>query len=343
MYDWQYYVRQYLEANPPEGRKEELHKSFVNLCLGDTYEHKGHAPEANQVQSKIRPYKIGLIPEWMSEKDGNGKVVMLTCACDLNGTEKDARLDYEIVAWSESGSSYSIQHGSVGTFVFRESQTEKEEGDREKWTYEHNQTRSVWPALEKILASGWETDTGRKMHLAVTGIDCGHHTNHAYTFIDTTRVPYVFGIKGDKEEAYRKFKQDLPLHKPAKERAKLFLLDVNYIKDLIAEAIKLEWDGRGGDFQPPGYMNYPTPEGGLYLFNNFFKHYESEHRTDNIKDGMIVGTKWVKKSTNDQNHMWDCCVYNFALKELWKDLVLRESPRKKGTWADFVNYVLGKD
>lgn len=340
-YDWEHYARKFTEANPPGGRIEHLHKTFVNVTLGETYEHKGASPEANQVQSKMRDYKIGLIPEWLSEKDGSGKVIMLTCACDLNGIEKDARLDWEIVAWPESGSSYSIKHGSIGTFIFREGE-KKEKIDRERWTYEHGQPRSVWPELEKVLSANYETDTGRKMKVAVTGVDCGHYTNHAYTFIDKTSVPYVFGVKGDKEEKYRKWKQDMPLYKPAKERAKLYLLDVNYIKDLIAEHIKLEWDSRSGTNQPPGYMNYPQSADGLYQYENFFKHYGAEHRTDDIKEGIIVGTKWVKESTNDQNHFWDVYVYNYALKELWKDLVLKESPLKKGTWDDFVKYILGK-
>jgi len=38
----------------------------------------------------------------------------------MNGTEQDARMDYEVVAWSESGATYSIKHGSIGTFIPRE-------------------------------------------------------------------------------------------------------------------------------------------------------------------------------------------------------------------------------
>lgn len=340
-YDWEHYARQYCEANPSSGRIEHLYKTFVNVTLGETYEHQGHAPEANQVQSKIRNYEIGSIPEWMSEKDGNGKVIMLTCACDLNGLEKDARLDYAIEAWTESGSSYSIKHGSIGTFIPREGEM-KVKSDRVKWTYEHKQMNSVWPELENVLNSVWITDTGRKMKITVTGVDCGHYTDHAYTFIDNTNVPFVFGLKGDKEEKYRKYKIDMPLYKSAKERAKLYLLDVNYIKDLVAERIELNWDSNSGSNQHPGYMNFPTPSGGLYTYKDFFKHFEAEHRTDDIKENVIVGTRWVKKSTNDQNHFWDVCIYNHALKELWKDLVLKESPMKKGTWTDFANYVIGK-
>lgn len=338
-YNWTDSVREYLAANPKEGRVESEWKVFVNTVLGQSYEHVKHAPNANMVQSKIRQYKIGAVPEWQSEKDGNGKIIMLTCACDLNGTEEDARLDWEIVAWSESGSSYSIKHGSIGTFVPREG---SRKADREKWTYNHNRERSVWPALTKILEATYPVDTGRQCRITVTGIDTGHYTQQAYAFIDKTNIPFVFGIKGDKEEQYRRFKADLPLYKPARERGKLFLLDVNYIKDLVSDCIQLKWDPRGGEKQPPGFMNYPMPTDGLYLFSNFFEHYESEHRTDDIKNNVVVGTRWVKKSTAKQNHFWDIYCYNFALKELWADLVLKENKLKGRTWADFVSFSLGK-
>jgi hypothetical protein len=52
--------------------------------------------------------------------DGNGRIVLLTCAADMNGKVDDARLDFEIVAWAKSGASYSICHGSIGTFIPRE-------------------------------------------------------------------------------------------------------------------------------------------------------------------------------------------------------------------------------
>src|SRR5690606_29225423 len=39
MYDWEHYVNDYLEANPiGQERNEALYKTFVNVCLGETYE-----------------------------------------------------------------------------------------------------------------------------------------------------------------------------------------------------------------------------------------------------------------------------------------------------------------
>lgn len=334
MDDWAHYVQQFMTANPSGGKKDEKkNQTFINIVLGEPYEQAGRTIEANQLQKNIRNSPVDEIPEWISEKDGNGKIVMLSCACDLNGTEKDARLDYEIIAWSETGSSYSIRHGSIGTFEPREG-SKKVKEDREHWTYEHKKAKSVWPELEKVIDTVFQTDTGRKMKILITGVDTGHYTNHAYTFIDSTNFN-VIGLKGDKEGKYRKYGIDAKVFKPALERAKLFLLDVNYIKDVVSVNIELKWDHFSGEPQPPGFMNYPTPSSGLYLFENFFEHYQSEHRAIDSKDGDAIAARWVKISTAKPNHFWDVYVYNYALKEIWAFLVLKEA-KLKGNWTDFV-------
>lgn len=343
MFDWEYYVRQYLEANPPGGkRKETLHQTFLNVCLGETYEQQGEVPEAKVLEQNIRGYDIGTVPEKMSIADGNGKIVILTCACDLNGTLNDARLDYEVIAWAESGANYSVKHGSIGTFVPRESQVRVKE-DREHWTYESHRPNSVWPELEKILGDIYMTDApnptpenpfrvGRRMNIAITGIDTGHYTEFVYNFMDTTNK-IVVGVRGDKESKLRKYDADTPSFKPGKERKNLFLVDVNFVKDRLAEAMKLKWHPNDIE-QPPGFMNFPTPSSGLYLLKNYFSHFESEHRVIQEKDD-IASFRWVKKSSNSQNHFWDVRVYNMALRDILVDIVTKEFKMKKATWADF--------
>lgn len=338
MYDWEYYVRMYLDANPPGGkRKEAEHKTFVNLCLGETYEQQGEAPEAKTLEQNIRNYEINSVPEKLSIKDGNGKIVILTCACDLNGVEQDARLDYEILAWAESGASYSIRHGSIGTFIPREGIKRIKE-DRERWTYEWHRPKSVWPELDRIIGAIFETDTGRKMKIAVTGVDTGHYTDFAYNFIDGSNNK-VLGVRGDKESRLRKYDADTASFKPAKERGSLFLVDVNYVKDHLAEAMKLKWDSSNDPEQPPGFMNFPIPSGGRYLFNNYFSHFEAEHKVAMEKNGEI-SYRWVKKSSNSQNHFFDVRIYNMALRDIVTDMVCREFKVKKGTWVEFCNIIL---
>lgn len=344
MYNWTHYVNDYLQACPPgQPRKEDLYKAFVNLVLGETYEQTGEAPKANELQKNIRNYEIGIIPEKLSERDGNGKIVLLTCAADLNGTEDDARLDYEVVGWSETGSSYSITHGSIGTFVPRENSMKVKE-DRERWTYHHGKPNSVWPMLREVLNTKYRTDTGRNMQIFISGVDCGHYTTHAYTFVDKPNINagVVVGLKGDKEGKYRKFGIDTPAFKPAKERANLYLVEVNQVKDELSSLIKLNWDPHNDQTQPSWFMNYPTPSKGLYLFNNYFSHYEGEHRVVEAKDGEALAARWVKKTSAHQNHFWDVRVYNVTLREILVSLVCKELKIQNYSWRDYVDVVLGK-
>jgi phage terminase large subunit GpA-like protein len=284
MSDWLHYVYKYLECNPPgKPRIESKYQTFLNLDLGLPYRASGEAPKANDLQKNIRNYEIGTIPESISEKDGNGKIVLLTCACDLNGIVEDARLDYEIVGWSESGSSYSIAHGSIGTFVPREG-AKKIKEDRARWTYEHNAPNSVWREMDKVLSEKYKTDTGRSMRILMAAIDTGHYTEQAYYYIDTAngRLPTcrVTGFKGDKSKFIR-LSADLPTFKPAKERPNLYIIEVNAVKDDLASLIKLR--RQDGELQPPGFMNFPIPSDGKYLLTNYFSHYEAEHRVLSAK------------------------------------------------------------
>lgn len=342
MYDWDYYVRKYLKACPPgQDRKEDLYKAFINTVLGETYEQQGESPKANDLQKNCRAYEIGIVPEKLSIRDGNGKIILLTCAADMNGTENDARLDWEIVAWSESGANYSIKHGSIGTFIPREGAM-KVKGDRAHWTYERGKQNSVWPEFQKIITAHIPTDTARKMPVFITGLDCGHYSNYAYSFIDKANGAYVVGLKGKDIERYTRFNADVAQFKPAKERPNLFLVEVNAVKDDLSEYMKLKWDEKEDSVQPFGFMNYPNPANDLYAFKNFFSHYESEHRVlETRPDGSVI-TRWVKKSSTSQNHFWDVRGYNIILRDILVSLTFKELKVKNYTWGDFVSMVLSK-
>lgn len=336
MYDWAHYVRMFLEANPINGRQSEaLQKTFVNLCLGLTFVETGMSVDEGTLQKNIREYTIGLLPEKISIADGNGQLVMLTCACDLNGTEDDARLDYEIVAWAESGSSYSIVHGSIGTFIPRENSMKKKV-DRLKWTYHHNKPNNVWVELEKIIKNVYETDTGRKMKIVITGVDTSFFTNLAYNYIDRSNN-HVVGLKGKDADKDIPFGVDIPSFRNAKERSNLYLVEVNKVKDHLASLIALKYDKYNDDFQPPGFMNYPMPANGLYLLDSYFSHFGSEERIIETKDGKPIAACWVKKSSVVKNHFWDVRVYNLVLKDIFVSLICKELGIKNYSWTDYVN------
>lgn len=342
MYDWEHYIKKYLEACPPgKPRIERYYKTFVNVALAQTYEETGESPKANQIQKNTRNYEIAAIPEKLSINDGNGEIIMLTCSADMNGVIDDARLDYEIVAWAESGSSYSIMHGSIGTFIPREN-ARKEKVDREHWTYEENKPNSVWPEFDKVLQTVFETDSGRKMQILISGLDCGHYTTHAYGYIDRTNN-FVIGLKGSKEDSTIRFGVDVAYFKPALERSKLYILQVGLIKDYLSDCMNLKWRPHNEEAQPSGYMNFPQPSKGLYGFENYFEHYESEHRVvEASADGKHIAARWVKKNAAVQNHMWDCRVYNIAVKEIFVAHVGKERKDKTFTWKDLADLIMGR-
>lgn len=344
MYDWEHYVNNYLEANPQgQPRKEAEYKVFVNTCLGETYEPASEEPKIKDMAGLDRPYSPWIVPEKLSLSDGNGRIILLTCGADMNGTEQDARLDYEIVGWTEKGQSYSIAHGSIGTFIKGEGSM-KVKADRAKWTYEFNKPNSVWTEFSRIIKQTYATDTGRNMQILRTGLDCGYFSNnYAYPFVDGSN-PYpniwVSGLKGKGEEQYLAFDKDLKYFKPAQERPNLFIVTVGKIKDEIAEAMQLRWHVNE-DVQPFGFMNFPKADNGMYGYKNYFEHFESEHRViESNAEGTGIAACWKKKG-NIPNHMYDCRVYNIAVREILIEEFRKGLKVPKLTWKEFVTVITG--
>jgi phage terminase large subunit GpA-like protein len=332
MKDWTGYVQDWIEAHPiGQPRIESKYKAFVNLVLGDTYKPKTQTISAGELQNRIRPYQPGIVPEKLSIRDGNGKIVLLTCGIDLNGKEDDARLDYEIVAYSETGATYSVYHGSIGTF--NRYDKAKRFADRERWTYRRTEHLCVWNSLEALLGQTWMTDTGRKMKVMCTGLDSGYMTDYAYSFHGRTNR-MVFLLKGKDEDRFTRANADLPTFRNSREKpGKLFLVESNNTKDILATHMGLKWIEGEDDSQPFGFMNFPTPEKGLYLLNNYFAHFESEEK---IFDGN--GFRWVKRP-GTENHMFDCRLYANVAKDIMLHLIFREADVKNGTWSDYVRMI----
>lgn len=361
MFDWAHYVQQYLEANPPgQPRNEALHQTFVNVVLGLSFEPSSEMPKAGQIQKNQRVgYTAGVVPNALSIKDGNGPIVLLTCAADMNGVMdeengiEDGRLDYQVLAWAANGAKYSVAHGSIGTFIPREGQ-KKDKADRAKYTYALKKQNSVWPYFDKLLEHHFPTDDGGSMQIEVSGLDCGHFTSYAYAFLDTTQND-VLGLRGDKADGkYRLVDKSAPWFKAGQERVGYWLLDVNRIKDVLSQHMRLQWNPDTDESQPVNFMNFPQgcppppelphhPEGNLYAFANFFEHFEAEQRKEK-KDalGNVTAMLWEKKTSAHQNHQWDCYIYNLALREIMLHQLGKQLKLKDFTWADFVKLRLGE-
>lgn len=331
MTGWDGYVRQYLEANPIGGKRDEkLHQTFCNLVLGITYEQQVENIKADELQNNIRPYEVGIIPEALSEQDGNGRIVLITLGSDLNGTLEDARLDYEIVAHSESGATYSIEHGSIGSFIPKDTAPELR---HDKKTYIHGRPNSVWPVLEEIIRRVWFRDSdGVGMRIMMSGIDVGYMQEYALQFINSMDNNVV-GLKGD-GKAHIGFKKgdDVKQYRRSSSLARTYNVESNLNKDNCQSRMSLKWN-KGNEVQPYGFMNFPTPSNGKYLFSNYFSHFEAESKVYDPKTKRYV---W-RKEEGKQNHLFDCNIYSDVCKYIFLDSYFRDNKINNGVWSDYVD------
>lgn len=347
MFDWQDYVYKYLEANPiGQPVNESKMQTFKNLVLGETYEGSTTAIAANALRNNEAAYDVGMLPEKLSMKHGNGRIVLLTWAGDLGGRYigdqigsqyDDARLDWQLIAHTESGATYSIKHDSIGTFKNAHLDVDKE--TREKWSYDMSKHNSVWRVVDAILSADYKTDTGRTMKIQIAGLDTGFAEHFVWPYIDSRQNRFtIIGLKGDKENVYVPIEDNTAVFKPGQTHPNLFILKVGKLKDQLARRIGLKWDKYSQQPQPPGYMNFPRPSNGLYSYEGFYSHYESEERKLDKKGNFI----WQKKTPTSQNHFFDTDVYNSACKEILMNRIFREikADVKEYAWPDFCHLII---
>lgn len=341
---WHDFCTQYHTACPPHGKVDrEKYRTFKNTVEGLPFREMGKSIKSNHLARKnIRSYQIGIIPEALSIKDGNGKIVLITIGIDLNGLTDDARVDYEIVAYSESGASYSIRHGSFGSFKRKfelKNMSAEDYHERNKIrdikSYHPTASNNVWEDITKLKDTIFKTDTGQEMRAMFCLIDCsntysdeGGGNQRAYSYIDTmvgASRCVTLGIKGSVDFTSTKINADSPYFKPSKERQNLYILEVNNLKDDVASNIEQIWHKESGK-QPKGFMNFPQPDNGLYGLKNYFDHYSSEHKIMLKNDkGINVGYGWDKRTSIAQNHHLDTRVYAEAGMIMAQTLVTKEA------------------
>lgn len=346
MNDWAHYAQKWLEAHPKgQARDEKKYQVLANTCFGQTYEGVSEELKAISLLKNKRDYDVEMVPDKLSMADGNGRIILLTMGSDMNGKIagingdiNDARLDWEILAHSESGATYSICHGSIGTFVRGEKDSA---ADRVRWTYEHNKPNSVWPEFDKLRAKKFVSDTGREFRIGITGLDCGFGAKiGAYPYLDkratTTTWGCIVGLKGDKEKKYVPDEHDSRIFIKSRERpSDMYMVEVGIVKDRLSQYMKLRWDRK--EPQPPFFMNYPRSSKGLYEYENYFEHYESEKRAITKDKDDIALYRWEKKNSMVNNHMWDCRIYNISLREIFLSRLATEYKVKELKWEEFVD------
>lgn len=331
MYTWTDYIYKWLDIFKDGIPSKSKMKVYTNLVDGLPWEDKSDKIKSNQLAKNTRAYEIGTVPNQLSQDDGNGRIILLTCSCDLNGTIDDARLDYEVVGHSVSGSTYSIKHGSIGTY-----QPGNKDAKRDKWTYRNNQDNNVWDMFyNEVVNRDYYTEDGQVMRILKTAVDTGYYTHFAYGFIDAYPGQLV-GVKGHVPENFQKANKDLALFRPARERNNLYILEVDLIKDRLAEMISLPL----GEPQLAGTLNFPQPSDGMYTVPGYFVQYEAEEKKlEQNDDGEVIGWKWIRKYSSAANHFFDVAVYNLALRDIIAKIICKEMGLKEWSWEIFCSII----
>lgn len=323
-------------------------KAFLNLRLGQTYEESRQEIKSMVIAKNTREYEIGTSPNKLSNEDGNGNVCLLTMACDLAGsigedeTQDDVRLDYEILAHSASGSTYSIDAGFIGTY--KVGKDYKKNLNRTKYTFRHGVYNSVWPKVTELINREYLTDDGAMMPISICVIDTGHATTDVYEYLNQNQG-ICFGVKGESERKLITDHGDSKLFKPLQERpVDCFLITESIVKDRLAQYMR-----KSATIQPQeaNTMNFPQPAGGKYTMKGYFAQYEAEVKKPEYDTGGILkGYRWDKKHSGSDDHFKDCRVYNLFARDIFVWLYakyLKESGVKLDVntfyWTNFCNYI----
>jgi phage terminase large subunit GpA-like protein len=344
MDNWYDFAKEYQDAFPRGGIKDNAkYQSFLNSILGQPYKPEGIVIKSTKLQNNRREYKIGGCPFDLAKKDGNGEIMILSLTCDLNGYENDGRIDYEILAHSERGATYSIDAGSIGTFIPKvERDALEREGknvskidhERIKYTYKLGVENSIWDAFEEIIKITYGS-VERK--LTIITVDVGVFKDLAFAFIKKIKnMGYlILPIMGADEDIFTaQIKTEKGNIYQLSKTADIYLLNVNILKDRLSKYVNADSyvDDTGNTQQSPHFMNFPEYEStsNKYTYRNYFAHYESEHKVEKKAEGGLTKYLWEKRKTGIQNHFWDVRVYGVFCAMFMADLICsNDNPYKR--------------
>lgn len=293
--------------------KLERLKEFHNLRMGIPFEDVEASPKPEMLKHKQRNYLPQIVPNEIAIKDGNGPILMLSCAVDVHKkkTSSEGRLDVEVLGHCRNGATYSIMwtrlKGDTEAYWFKQHsaayQADEEALKENTWyRLEHD-------ILNTIYLSD-DAQTAYQIHL--TGIDMSYMPLMVQTFCKQF-AGMVVPLHGIDKQSRRNMSSTFKLKDG--DHGQYYDVVVDLYKDRLAECMALKWKGPGHE-QPPGYLNYPY--GGEYT-PEYFDEYGGEHKVNVYDDrtGRFKGTYWTRKHSKVPNHAWDCRVYNMSLLDIF--------------------------
>lgn len=265
---WGQIAGEFMEAK--RGGPEKL-KTFVNTTLGETWKERGDAPDWERLYQRREKYKIGSVPEG---------VIILTAGVDV---QKD-RFVYEVVGWSTSKESWSIECGLLL-------------GD--------TSLESTWRQLDELLMRGFIGHDGAAHTITTLAIDSGYNTQVVYNWArryPMSRVLAVKGVSGSRMLVGSPSPVEINVNgKKLKRGYKMWPVGVDIAKSELYGWLRLKIDEDGA--VPPGFCHFP--EHG----EDFFQQLTAEHLVTSVnKTTRRARLEW-QVLPNRENHYLDARVY----------------------------------
>lgn len=265
---WGQIADRFLKAK--RGGPEKL-RTFVNTELGETWQERGDAPDWERLYQRRETYAIGTVP--------HAAIVVLTCGVDV---QKD-RFVYEVVGWSPSKESWSIDAGEL-------------DGD--------TALDSSWDVLDELLGRTYTTAAGVAMPISMLAIDSSAFTQPVYDWARRHPLSQVIAIKGvGGARALIGAASPVDINFRGKRLTRgyrMWPVGVDIAKSELYGWLRLVHTE--GD-PPPGYCHFPEHD------PEFFKQLTAEHLvTVTNKRTHRRSLEW-QVIPNRENHALDCRVY----------------------------------
>jgi phage terminase large subunit GpA-like protein len=248
-------------------------KTFVNTVLGETWAEKGEAPPWETLYRRRECYDPNVVPPG---------VRLVTAGVDV---QRD-RIIYEVVAWLDDKSSYSLEEGSI---------------------HGSTATAKPWAELAELLQRTWASADGIQYAIRMMAVDSGDQTQTVYNWCRQYPMSRVIAVKGVASAHVliaKPSKVDVTVSGRVLPGAyRVWPVGVSVAKTELYGWLHLEPPTRKEDPFPPGFCHFPDSHG-----EEFFKELTAEQLVPVKTRHGYMQMEWCLIA-NRQNHALDARVY----------------------------------
>lgn len=270
----------------------ETLKTWCNTALGETWEEEGEYAWDPQRMADERTEDWDALP---------AEALVLTAGVDVQAD----RLECEVVAWAESGESWSVEYAVID--------------GNPRLKADH--PGSPWKRLDELLMDAWPREGGGKLAVSAACIDSGYIPDEVYAYTRPRERRGFVAVKGAAGQGAPAIKART---RNNRAKALLLTLGVDTLKSRVYDRLKVHEPG-------PGFCHFPYDRP-----TDYFEQLTAEKPLRRYRKGHPV-IEWVLPQ-GKRNEPLDCRAYALAALEhrrprwalLRKRMPVAEQPADRG-------------